>query len=76
MSSALIGWNVGELENQQYKSGGPSGNSRGTSSERVVCYYCHKFGHMIRDCKKRHSRNQRVQSAHVASTNKALDQLV
>ena len=31
---------------------------------------------MIQDCKKRQSQNQRVQPAHVASTNEALDQLV
>ena len=31
---------------------------------------------MIRDCKKRQSRNQRVQYAHVASTNEASDQSV
>ena len=28
---------------------------------------------MIRDCKKRQSRNQRLQSTHVASTNEASD---
>ena len=31
---------------------------------------------MIRDCKKRQSRNQRLQYAHVASTNKASDRSV
>ena len=67
---------MGESKKQQYKSGGPSGNSTGTSSREVVCYYCHKFGHVIRDCKKRQSRNQKVQSAHVASTNEASDQSV
>ena len=31
---------------------------------------------MIRDCKKRHNRNQKFQFAHIASTTKASDQLV
>ena len=60
MSNALIGRNMGELEKQQYRSGGPNGNSGGTRPGGVVCYYCHKPGHVIRDCKKRQSRNQRV----------------
>ena len=76
MSSSLIGRNMGESKKQQYKSGGLDGNSRETSSGGVVCYYCHKPGHVIRDRKKRQSRNQRVQSAHVASTNEASDQSV
>ena len=53
MSSTLVGRNVGESEKQQYINSGPSGNSRGTSSRGVVCCYCHKPGHVIRDCKKR-----------------------
>ena len=76
MSSALVGRNIGESEKQQYRSSGPGDNSRGTSSGRVVCYYCHKPRHVIRDCKKRQSRNQRLPSAHVASTDKALNQSV
>ena len=76
MSSALVGWNTGESEKQQYKNNGPGGNSRGPSSGGVVCYYCRKPGHVIRDCKKRQSRNQRFPSAHVASTNEASYQLV
>ena len=36
MSSALVGRNMGELERQQYKSGGLGGNSKGTSSGGVV----------------------------------------
>ena len=31
---------------------------------------------MTRDCKKRHNRNQKFQSAHIASTTKASDQSV
>ena len=61
---------------QQYKNNGPGGNSRGTNSRGVVCYYCHKPGHVIRDYKKRKSHNQRLQSTHVASTNEASDQSV
>ena len=76
MSSALVGWNTGESEKQQYKNNGPSGNSRGPSSGGVACYYCRKPGHVIRDCKKRQSWNQRFLSAHVASTNEASYQLV
>ena len=76
MSSALIGQNMGESKKQQYRSGGLDGNSRGTNSRRVVCYYCHKPGHVIREYKKRQSRNQRVQSAHVTSPNEASDQSV
>ena len=47
MSNALVGRNMGELEKQQYRSGGLDDNSRGTNSGRVVCYYCHKPGHVI-----------------------------
>ena len=70
-SNALVHRNIGESEKQQYRNSGPGDNSRGTSSRGVVCYYCHKPGHEIRDCKKRQSRNQRLQFAHVASTNEA-----
>ena len=71
--SALVGWNNGESETQQYRNSSPDGNSRGTSSREVVYYYYHKPGHVIRYCKKWQSRNQRLQSAHVASTNEASD---
>ena len=74
MSSALVGQNVGESEKQQYRNSGPSGNF--TSSGGVVCYYFHKPRHVIRDCKKRKSHNQRLQSTHIASTNEASDQSV
>ena len=76
MSSALVGRNIGESEKQQYKNSGPSGSFRGTSSGGVFCYYCHKPGHVIRDCKKRQSRNKKFQSAHVASTNEASNQSI
>ena len=76
MSSALVSRNIGELEKQQYGNIGPGGNSRETSSGGVVCYYCHKIGHVIQDCKKRQSRNQRFPSAHVASTNEASNQSI
>ena len=65
MSSVLVGQNRGESETRQYRNSGLGGNSRGTNSEGVVCYYCHKSGHLIRDCNKWQSRNQRLQSAHV-----------
>ena len=76
MSSALIGRNIGESEKQQYRNRGLGGNSKGTSSGGVVCYYYHRPRHVIRDCKKRHNRNQRFSSTHVASTNEASDQSV
>ena len=57
MSSALVGRNICESKKQQYRNSGPDGNPRGTSSGRVVCYYCHKPRHVIRDCKKWQSRN-------------------
>ena len=61
---------------QQYKDSGPGNSSRGTSSRGVVCYYCHKLRHVIRDYKKQKSRNQRFPSAHKASTTEASDQSV
>ena len=51
-SSALIGQTI-ELRRQRNRNSGPCDNTRGHSSGGVVCYYCHKFGHVIRDCKKR-----------------------
>ena len=76
MSSALVGRNIGKSEKQHTRNSGQGGNSKGTSSEGVVCYYFYKPGHVIRDCKKRQSRNHRFLSAHVASPNEALDQSV
>ena len=73
MSSTLVSRNIGESEKQRYRNSGPSGNSRGTSSVGVVCYYCHKPRHVIRDCKKRHCWNHRFSSTHVACTNEASD---
>ena len=61
---------------QQYKNSGLGDSSRETSSGGVVCYYCHKLGHVIRDCKKRKNRNQRFPFAHKASTTEASDQSV
>ena len=51
-------------------------DTRGLSSGGVVCYYYHKPGHVIQDCKKLHNRNQRVQTAHMASTNETSDQSI
>ncbi|XP_071912580.1 uncharacterized protein [Coffea arabica] len=67
-SSALVG-----LGKQQYKGGGKGIDTRGQNAEVVVCYYCQKPGHMKRDCKKLQYRNQRTQSAHIASTNDAIN---
>ena len=41
-----------------------------------MCYYCCKLGHVIRDGKKLQNRNQRFLSTHIASSNKASNQLV
>ena len=50
-SSALIGQTI-ESESQRNRNSGPGNTTRGPSSGGVVCYYCHKPGHVIRDCKK------------------------
>ena len=76
MSSALVGQNIGESGKPQYRNNGPGGDTRGPSSRGVVCYYCCKPGHVIRDCKKLQNWNQRLPSAHIASFNEAFDQLV
>ena len=76
MNNALVGRSISESKKQQYKNSGPGGNSRGPSSGRVVCYYCRKLDHVIRDRKKRQSQNQRFLSAHVGCTNEASDQSV
>ena len=74
-SNALIGQTI-KSERQQNSNSGPGDNTRGPGSRGVVCYYCHKPGHVIRDCKKRHNRNQKFQSAHIASTTESSDQSV
>ena len=57
MSSALVGRNIGELGKQRCKNSGPGRNTRGLSFRGVVCYYCRKLGHVIRDCKKLQNKN-------------------
>ena len=74
-SSALIGQTI-ELKRRRNRNSGPDDNTRGPGSGGVVCYYCYKPGHVIRDCKKRQNRNQKFQSAHIASTTEASDQSV
>ena len=51
ISSALIGQTI-ESERQRNRNSGPCDNTRGPGSGDVVCYYCHKHGHVIHDCKK------------------------
>ena len=75
MSSPFVGRNNGESE-PKYRNSGPGGNTRGPNSGRVVCYYCRKPGHVIRDCKKLQNRNQRFPSANIASSNEASNQSV
>ena len=74
-SSTLIGHTI-ESERQRNRNNGPGDNTRGPGSGGVVCYYYHNLGHVIRDCKKRQNRNQKFQSAHIASTTEASNQLV
>ena len=50
-SNALIEQTI-ESERQRNRNSGPGNNTRGPGSGGVVCYYCHKPGHVIRDCKK------------------------
>ena len=57
MSSALVRRNSSESGKPQYRNSGPRGNTRGPNSRGVVCYYCHKPKHVIRDCKKLKNRN-------------------
>ena len=71
----LVGTMVSQKSNNT-KNSGPDGKSRGTSFGGVVCFYYHKPDHVIRDCKKWQSRNQRFQFAHVASFNETSDQSV
>ena len=65
-----------ESKRQRNRNNGPNSNTRGPGSGDVVCYYCHKSGHVIRDCKKQQTRNSKFQSAHIASTTEASDQSV
>ena len=74
-SNALIGQTI-ESEKQRNRNKGPGDNTRGPGSGGVVCYYCHKPGHVIHDCKKQQNRNQKFQSTHIASTTEASDQSV
>ena len=74
-SSALNGQTI-ESKRQRNRNSGPGDNIRRPGSGGVVCYYCHKLGYVIRDCKKRQNRNHKFQSAHIASTTEASDQSV
>ena len=76
MSNALVGQNIGESEKQQYRNSGLGSNYRRSSSGGGVCYYYRKLSHVIQDCKKRQSKNQRFSFIHVASTNEASDQSI
>ena len=76
MSSALVSRNSGESRKPRYRNSDPGGNTRGSNSGGVVCYYCRKPGHVIQDCKKLQNRNQRFLFAHIASSTEAFDQSV
>ena len=51
-SSALVGQTI-ESKRQRNRNNGPGSNTRGPGSGGVICYYCHKPDHVIRDCEKR-----------------------
>ena len=51
-SSALIGQTI-ESERQRNRNSGLGENTRRPGFGCVVCYYCHKSSHVIRDYKKR-----------------------
>ena len=72
MSSALVGQNISESGKPQYNNSDPCSNLRGHSFG-VVCYYCRKPGHVMRDCKKLQNRNKRFPFAHVAFSNETFD---
>ena len=76
ISSLHETFNRMRTERQRNRNSGPGDNTRGPGSGVVVCYYCHKPGHVIRDCKKRQNRNQKFKSAHIASTTKTSNQSV
>ena len=75
ISNALLGQTI-ESERQRNRNSGPDSKTRRPSSGGVVCYYCHKLDHVIRDCKKQHTRNHKFQYAHIASTIEASYQSV
>ena len=52
MNSALVGRNTSELGKLHYRNSSPGGKTRGPRFRGVVCYYYHKLGHMIQDCKQ------------------------
>ncbi|EFJ46393.1 hypothetical protein VOLCADRAFT_30373, partial [Volvox carteri f. nagariensis] len=35
-----------------YGSRGPANNSSGHSRKQVICYYCNKPGHVVKDCRQ------------------------
>ena len=76
MRNALVGQNSGESGKPQYINSGLEGNTRGPNSGGVVCYYCRKSGHVIRDYKKLQNWNQRFPSSHIASSNEPLDRSI
>ena len=74
-SNGLIGQTI-DSKRQRNKNSGPGDNTRVPGSRGIACYYYQKSSHVIRDCKKRHNRNQKFHSAHIASTTEASDQSV
>ncbi|KAJ9542741.1 LOW QUALITY PROTEIN: hypothetical protein OSB04_029247 [Centaurea solstitialis] len=59
-----------------YRGGSTGGHNNRTTDPRgfnsdsshVECYYCHEMGHTKFNCQKRLARNQRLSSAHSATT--------
>ena len=75
LSSALVSRHTNE-SGKQYRNTGPGGSTGGTRSGGVVCYYCRKPGHVLRDCRKRLSRNPRGSSAHLVTSTEVGDQAI
>jgi len=72
-SSALVSrTNEYEAGRSHYKGGnkGEASNfDRTQDSGGIVYHYCHKPGHMKRDCRRLQNKTQKTHSAHIASTN-------
>ena len=74
MSNVLVCKNSNyEPVKQKTKSSGSTLEPLGQSSGGVECYYCNKPRHTRRECRKLLNRNQRFQSAHVASASNTLE---
>ncbi|XP_073158713.1 uncharacterized protein [Henckelia pumila] len=82
LNSALVSRNnISESGRYQHKNDGKGVGSSNYDKHfdtrgfrGIVCHYCHKPGHMKRDCGK--LQNKKPQSAYIASTNGTSEQFV